>query len=83
MAIGATWQTQLAQQVGNVNGAELSAIGINLLLGPSLDVLESPQERGAGDLGVRTFGGDPYWVGEMGQPISPSPPGSGRQDRGL
>jgi beta-N-acetylhexosaminidase len=32
MAIGATWQTQLAQQVGNVNGAELSAIGINLLL---------------------------------------------------
>jgi len=67
MAIGATWEAQLAQQAGHVNGSELSAMGINLLLGPSLDVLESPQERGAGDLGVRSFGGDPYWVGEMGR----------------
>jgi beta-N-acetylhexosaminidase len=67
MALGATFQTDLTRQVGNVTGSELSALGINLLLGPSLDVLETPIERGTGDLGVRTFGGDPYWVGEMGR----------------
>lgn len=67
MALGATWRTDLAQQVGQVLGEELSALGINLLVGPSLDVLETPHPQGTGDLGVRTFGGDPYWVGEMGR----------------
>jgi len=67
MAVGATYQTDLARQVGNVTGHELSRLGINLLLGPSLDVLETPLEQGTGDLGVRTFGGDPFWVGEMGR----------------
>ncbi len=67
MALGATWQPELARQVGAVLGQELTAIGINLLLGPSLDVLDTPQILGTGDLGVRTFGGDPYWVGEMGR----------------
>ena len=67
MGIGATFQTDLARQVGNVTGSELSALGINLLLGPSLDVLEAPIEEGTGDLGVRSFGGDPFWVGEMGR----------------
>jgi beta-N-acetylhexosaminidase len=67
MAIGATFDPNLAHEVGYVTGSELSALGINLLLGPSLDVLETPLEKGTGDLGVRTFGGDPFWVGEMGQ----------------
>src|SRR5690606_3106087 len=30
-------------------------------------VLENPRPSSAGDLGVRSFGGDPYWVGQMGQ----------------
>jgi beta-N-acetylhexosaminidase len=67
MAIGATFQPDLARQVGATAGRDLSALGINLLLGPSLDVLESPRKLGTGDLGVRTFGGDPFWVGEMGR----------------
>jgi len=67
MGIGATFETDLAHQVGEVMGSELSALGINMILGPSLDVLESPIEQGTGDLGVRTFGGDPFWVGEMGR----------------
>ncbi len=67
MAIGATWDPELAQDVGTVLGRELEAIGINLLLGPSLDVLEDPQTAGEGDLGVRAFGGDPYWVSLMGE----------------
>jgi beta-N-acetylhexosaminidase len=67
MAIGATWNPALAERVGAVLGKELSILGINLLLGPSLDVLETPPTRGVGDLGVRSFGGEPYWVGKMGK----------------
>jgi beta-N-acetylhexosaminidase len=67
MAIGATWKPDLANGVGIVLGRELSALGINLYLGPSLDVLDSPNPSASGDLGTRVFGGDPYWVSEMGQ----------------
>lgn len=67
MAIGATWKTELAQQVGSVLGEELSALGFNLFLGPSLDVVESPNPSAQIDLGTRSFGGDPFWVGRMGQ----------------
>jgi beta-N-acetylhexosaminidase len=67
MAIGATWRTELAQQVGEVMGSELSALGFNLYLGPSLDVVEAPNPLAQIDLGPRVFGGDPFWVGEMGR----------------
>ncbi|MEW6718105.1 MAG: glycoside hydrolase family 3 N-terminal domain-containing protein, partial [Chloroflexota bacterium] len=67
MAIGATWQPDLAERVGLILGKELSALGFNLLLGPSLDLLELPKPESPGDLGTRTFGGDPFWVGEMGR----------------
>lgn len=67
LAIGATWQPDLARKVGQVLGAELNELGINLLLGPSLDVNETPRPESPGDLGISTFGGDPYWVGEMGR----------------
>jgi beta-N-acetylhexosaminidase len=67
MTIGATWQPDLARQVGFVLGSELTSLGFNMLLGPSLDVLENTYGEGAGDMGLRTFGGDPYWVGEMGR----------------
>jgi beta-N-acetylhexosaminidase len=67
MALGATWNPEFSKQVGTVLGQEMSAIGINLILGPSLDVLETPHTETASDLGTRTFGGDPYWVGKLGQ----------------
>ena len=67
MAIGSTWDPGLAQSVGAALGQELSALGINLLFGPSLDVLDVVQAETGEDLGTRTFGGDPYWVGEMGK----------------
>jgi beta-N-acetylhexosaminidase len=67
MAIGATWRTDLAEQVGEVMGSELSALGFNLYLGPSLDVVEAPNPAAQIDLGTRVFGGDPFWVGEMGR----------------
>ncbi|HET7376602.1 MAG TPA: glycoside hydrolase family 3 N-terminal domain-containing protein, partial [Anaerolineae bacterium] len=42
MALGATWNADYAEKVGEIAGRELSALGINLLLGPSLDVRTSP-----------------------------------------
>jgi len=67
MAIGATWDPSLARSVGSVLGQELEATGVNLYVGPSLDVLEDPGLGSPGDLGVETFGGDPYWVSQMGK----------------
>jgi beta-N-acetylhexosaminidase len=67
MAIGATWNTTNAEATGKILGSELKAIGFNLLIGPSLDVLDSTRTVDNEDLGVRTFGGDPFWVGEMGK----------------
>ncbi len=66
MSIGATWDAQNARDVGRIVGQELSAMGVNLLLGPVLDVLNDPRPAGRGDMGTRTFGGDPFWVGSMG-----------------
>jgi len=65
MAIGATWNTDYAQEAGKILGQELSSLGFNMVFGPSLDVIENPYGEGKGDLGVRTFGGDPFWVGEF------------------
>ena len=67
MSMGATWKPIYAQAVGEIIGRELSAVGVNLLLGPGLDVLENPSPVNPADLGTTTFGGDPYWVGKIGQ----------------
>jgi len=66
MSLGATWDADLAELVGEQVGMELSSLGINMLFGPSLDVISNPSP-GQSDLGVRSFGGDPYWVGKLGQ----------------
>lgn len=63
MALGATWSDISSMDVGRIVGQELSAVGVNMLLGPSLDVLAMPRPNQSGDLGVRSFGGDPQWVG--------------------
>ena len=66
MALGAAWDAELAEAVGEQTGRELAALGFNLVLGPSLDVLEEASQRSAGDLGTEAFGGDPFWVSELG-----------------
>lgn len=67
MALGATWNPDHAWRVGSIAGRELSLLGINMLFGPSLDVLDAPRPERGVSLGTRTFGGHPYWVGKMGQ----------------
>jgi len=66
MAIGATFDPSLAEAAGCIAGRELRAVGINLLFGPDLDVLDLPRSGGQGDQGIRVFGGHPLWVAEMG-----------------
>ena len=67
MALGATWKPSSAEQAGKIAGRELSIVGINMLLGPSLDVLDSPRPNLYGTLGTRTFVGDSYWAGQFGR----------------
>lgn len=66
MALGAAWDPGLAREVGMALGRNLEQLGVNLLIGPSLDILGDPRLGGPQDLGVRSFGGDPYWVGLLG-----------------
>ncbi|HQZ22064.1 MAG TPA: glycoside hydrolase family 3 N-terminal domain-containing protein, partial [Thermoflexales bacterium] len=67
LALGATWKPQYAETVGSILGADLAALGINVLTGPVLDVLDSPKPNAVSDPGARAFGGDPFWVGQFGQ----------------
>ena len=67
MTIGATWKSDLAQSAGFILGKEMQALGINMVFGPSLDVLDIVRTDGRDDLGVRSFGGNPFWVGKMGE----------------
>jgi beta-N-acetylhexosaminidase len=67
MAMGATWNSELVEEVGILTGKELSALGINLVFTSALDVL-GPQEMGGSDaLGTRSLGGNPFWVGRLGK----------------
>ncbi|MCB0163645.1 MAG: hypothetical protein KDI79_05420 [Anaerolineae bacterium] len=67
MAIGATWDVDNAQAIGQIIGEELSSMGVNMVLGPGLDVLNDPRPTGRGDIGTRVYGGDPYWVSQLGR----------------
>jgi len=67
LTIAATWSKAHARATGAIVGGELSAAGINMLLGPVVDVLENPRSGGNGDIGIRSFGGDPAWVGTLGR----------------
>ncbi len=62
LALGATWDPDLTRKVGQIVGRELRAVGVNMVLGPNLDVVEKPRTDSVGTLGVQSFGGDPYWV---------------------
>ena len=63
MAIGATGDDALAEQVGRAIGRELRAVGVNVDYAPVLDLGSSPANA---SLGVRTFGDDPEAVARLG-----------------
>ncbi|MFC4023903.1 beta-N-acetylhexosaminidase [Oceanobacillus longus] len=63
MALGATRSAETAENVGQVIGKELQALGINMNLAPVLDVNNNPDNP---VIGVRSFGESPELVAEMG-----------------
>ncbi|HXG36994.1 MAG TPA: glycoside hydrolase family 3 N-terminal domain-containing protein, partial [Dehalococcoidia bacterium] len=66
MAIGATFNPEQAETAACIVAKELRSVGVNMLFGPDLDVLDRPRSGGQGDQGIRVFGGDSRWIAEMG-----------------
>ena len=66
LAVGAAWDPAYAQALGTILGQELSSVGINLLLGPNLDVLDTPGHLVSGTRATATYGSDSWWVAENG-----------------
>ncbi|MCB9127712.1 MAG: hypothetical protein H6638_07410 [Ardenticatenales bacterium] len=66
MAVGAAWDLSLAEGLGSVVGQEMQAVGVNLLLGLSLNVADVSAPLQANQLGTHTFGSNPYWVSQLG-----------------
>ncbi|TVY82126.1 Beta-hexosaminidase [Lachnellula suecica] len=63
MGVAATGSLELAYQVANATGKELNAVGINMIMGPVLDVLTNARYQ---PLGVRATGDDPQEVSQYG-----------------
>ncbi|KAI9661180.1 MAG: hypothetical protein M1821_009507 [Bathelium mastoideum] len=63
MGMAATGSTELAYEVAKATGQEISACGINWIMGPCLDVLTNARNQ---PLGVRTSGDDPQEVSSYG-----------------
>ncbi|WP_337017402.1 beta-N-acetylhexosaminidase [Oceanobacillus massiliensis] len=63
MALGAARSPETAQDVGQVIGEELNALGINMNLAPVLDVNNNPDNP---VIGVRSFGESPELVANIG-----------------
>ena len=66
MSMGATWDPTFASAMGTILGQELQAVGINLLLGPDLDITSQASLLPAGVSATTTFGADSWWVGQNG-----------------
>ncbi|MEJ2146809.1 MAG: glycoside hydrolase family 3 N-terminal domain-containing protein [Acidobacteriota bacterium] len=62
MARGATWDVELEEQVGEVIGREVRALGGNLFAGVCINLLRHP----AWGRAQETYGEDPHHLGEMG-----------------
>ncbi|OTB02170.1 glycoside hydrolase family 3 protein [Hypoxylon sp. CI-4A] len=62
MGIAATGSTELAYSVAKATATEVSAVGVNLILGPVLDVLTNARHQ---PLGVRAAGDDPQEVSQF------------------
>lgn len=61
-ALGATWNTELLEEIGSAIGKECNRLGVHLLLGPGINMKRSP-------LNGRNFeyySEDPYLTGELG-----------------
>ncbi|MCY3798537.1 MAG: glycoside hydrolase family 3 protein [Chloroflexi bacterium] len=62
MALGATGDRQCAYDMYRVTAREMSAVGLNVVLGPAADCNSNPHNS---IIGMRSFGEDPELVAEM------------------
>jgi beta-N-acetylhexosaminidase len=62
MALGATGDPAHARRMFEVIGAELAAVGVDVVLAPVADCNTNPRNA---SIGVRSFGEDPGLVGDM------------------
>ncbi|MGI6251058.1 MAG: glycoside hydrolase family 3 N-terminal domain-containing protein [Anaerolineaceae bacterium] len=67
LGIGASWSPLRSQEAGSLLGQELSDLGFNLVFAPSLDVIDGTDSISMAIAGISSFGGDPFWVGELGR----------------
>ncbi|CAK1359999.1 uncharacterized protein RHO25_003340 [Cercospora beticola] len=63
MGLAATGSKEIAYEVAKATAEEISACGVNLMMGPVLDVLTNARNQ---PLGVRTTGDDPQEVSSYG-----------------
>lgn len=63
MALGATRDPTFAAAAGRLTAIESRALGVNLLFAPVVDVNNNPDNP---IINLRSYGGDPALVGEMG-----------------
>lgn len=63
MAVAATGSLEVASDVARATALEITAVGVNLILGPVLDVLTNARSQ---PLGARTVGDDPQEVSRYG-----------------
>ena len=63
MGIAATGSLDVAYEVAKATAQEVSAVGVNMILGPVLDVLNNAQLQ---PLGVRATGDDPQEASQYG-----------------
>lgn len=63
MGIAATGSLDLAYEIANATAREIAAVGVNMIMGPVLDVLTNARYQ---PLGVRATGDDPQEVSQYG-----------------
>ncbi len=64
MGFGACGSLSNAYEAAKVSAAEVKTLGLDMLYGPSLDVLTRPSNP---EIGARSFSGDPEIVAAMGE----------------
>ncbi len=75
MALGAASDPELARRAGEVLGAELAAVGVNVNYAPCCDVNINPRNPG---IGIRSFGEEPGQVAQFSAALV-----EGLQSRGV
>ena len=63
MALGSSYNPEMAYKAAKVIGVEIAALGFNVNFAPSLDINSNPNNP---VIGVRSFGDNPTMVGRMG-----------------